>query len=209
MWPPINNLYIYNQYQHAMNDIFEKYDTMDPATELATELASKLTHPAVLSNVPNVSSEKKYKLISPVNMQSQQQPLYQQSQPQSCHSQQNPHLMNANNISKQTEQKTTNTEQKCRALLSNLKPAYGDKQCLQEMLDETIDMLKRQEDETYKLKVRCREYQKMLEKQHNRIRDLDHTVQVQKAQIEELNELIESNEYNKDEFRMQFLRKYT
>lgn len=72
-----------------------------------------------------------------------------------------------------SESQYLNTEIKVDKLLDKLKPSYSDKQSLQEMLDETIIMLKEQEKETDKYKIRCKAYEKVIKKQYKKIKELD------------------------------------
>lgn len=84
------------------------------------------------------------------------------------------------------------TEKKCQMLLNNIQDAYTDKDSLQDMLDETLVLLKEQENENDKLKIRCREYLKIIEKQYNKIKQLE--------------QLLE--EYDDEVFKKNFIKKY-
>ena len=84
------------------------------------------------------------------------------------------------------------TERKCQILLNNIQDAYTDKESLQDMLDETLVLLKEQENDNDKLKIRCREYFKIIEKQYNKIKQLE--------------QLLE--EYDDEVFKKNFIKKY-
>lgn len=69
-----------------------------------------------------------------------------------------------------------NTDAKVNRLLDGIKYHYSDKESLQDMLDETIKLLKIEEMENDKLRIRCREYIKVIETKHNKIKELEHKV---------------------------------
>mgnify|MGYP003387381486 CR=1 FL=1 len=67
----------------------------------------------------------------------------------------------------------TNTDAKVNRLLNGIQHQYSDKESLKEMLDETIKLLRQEEKENDLLKVRCREYIKVIESKHNKIKELE------------------------------------
>ena len=76
-----------------------------------------------------------------------------------------------------------NTENKVDVLLNKLRPGYNEIESLREMLDETIKLLKLQTIETDKYRVRCREYEKIIENKHN-------IISKQKEELTNLHQLL-------------------
>jgi len=70
----------------------------------------------------------------------------------------------------------TNTDAKVSRLLRGIQNQYSDKESLQEMLDETIKLLRDQEEENDFLRVRCREYTKVIEIKHSKIKELENEI---------------------------------
>lgn len=84
------------------------------------------------------------------------------------------------------------TEKKCQMLLNNIQNEYTNKESLQEMLDETLSLLKEQENENDQLKIRCREYLKIIDKQYNKIKQLENLLET----------------YDDKVFKKNFIKKY-
>lgn len=80
----------------------------------------------------------------------------------------------------------TNTDAKVNRLLNGIQCKYSDKESLQEMLDETIKLLRQEEKENDILKVRCREYIKVIENKHAEIKELKLTNSKLEDKIKEL-----------------------
>jgi DNA repair exonuclease SbcCD ATPase subunit len=82
------------------------------------------------------------------------------------------------------------TDAKVSRLLNNIKEGYSDKESLQEMLDETIKLLRQEETDHDKIRIRCREYLKVIENKHNRIKELEYQNRKLEERVNDLENLI-------------------
>lgn len=90
---------------------------------------------------------------------------------------------------------TQNTDIKIKNILNQIN--YSDKESLQDMLDETIKLLHKQETENDKLIIRCREFLKVIEQKHNKIIELEDKNSILEKRNQELEQLFKKNFFSK------------
>ena len=90
---------------------------------------------------------------------------------------------------------TLNTDVKIKNILKQIN--YSDKESLQDMLDETIKLLQKQETENDKLTIRCREFLKIIEQKHNKIIELEEKNSILDKRNQELEQLFKKNFFSK------------
>lgn len=104
--------------------------------------------------------------------------------------------------------KIMNTDMKVNILLSDIKKQYSDKESLRDMLDETLILLKKQQDDNDILRVRCREYEKAIAKKHDVVQNLVAEIDKRGKYIEHLEEKIETLEnFVKKQFFSNYIEK--